>query len=82
MRDDDPKNEADELRASVGKDLRKMLSDIAAEPLPPLLARLVSRLDELPAASGARQAPVISPSHQAGSEASACLHSGVKRAQP
>jgi hypothetical protein len=37
-----------------------MFSDIAAEPLPPRLARLVSRLDDPPPAGGvsARRVPV------------------------
>jgi hypothetical protein len=57
MRGDDAKNEADELRASLGKELQKMFSDIAAEPLPPRLARLVSRLDDPPTAGGASGRP-------------------------
>jgi hypothetical protein len=57
MRGDHTKNEADELGARLGKELRKMFSDIAAEPLPPRLARLVSRLDDPPPAGGASARP-------------------------
>ena len=58
MRGDDAKNEADVLRVSLGKELRKMFSDIAAEPLSPRLARLVSRLDDPPpAGDGASASP-------------------------
>jgi hypothetical protein len=58
MRGDDARNVADELRANLGKELRKMFSDIAAEPLPPRLARLVSRLDDPPPAGDASARPV------------------------
>jgi hypothetical protein len=57
MRGDDDKIEADELRASLGKELRNLFSDFAEEPLPPRLAHLVSRLDDPPPAGGASARP-------------------------
>jgi len=59
MRGDDAKNGANDLRARLGKELRKMFSDIAAEPLPPRLARRVSQLDNPPPAGGASARPAL-----------------------
>jgi len=57
MRGDDEKDEASEMRGRLGKELRKMFSDIAVEPLPPRLTRLVSQLDDPPPAGGASARP-------------------------
>jgi Anti-sigma factor NepR len=76
MRGDHTKNEADELGARLGKELRKMFSDIAAEPLPPRLARLVSRLDDAPPAGGASARPAIVEGYDEDICSSDCRASG------